>query len=822
MEQVTLQSWKIGILSTDYDLHPIRANLINLVARLRFEPIAFELPTMRVEPGVHSHEACVLAVEMSDILILIIDRRYGGLYLGIGPHSVTEEEFQRAYSLRKIVIPCVSRSAFDDRWISFRAVQKLMKDEGISESEARQKISPSYADRWEVLDFIEQVRKLDRDQYLVIYNSEAELLATVQGRLQGLSRFICSQIVEKQVQLINSLRSTSGLFESIGVTGDGGFFVNPPFQLLAGVTRKKKAISLLEGIQRQDTSILVTGDPGIGKSILLAQAFKRHARRAIRNRSYRLPFFISLRGIGARYHFTVLECISECCRNLLNKEPFPAFMLQDIKPVFYIDGFDETTDVPLSSELQRLADKEMLKCPFILCTRSGFAKETIDASLDFGSRIEFHIRLLKWSRRESLAFVRRYCSRVSNPSVQASLEKFLKDAPEDHPALQSPLLLALVVWLAVVDDTILLQDLDLDTIYSWFIHKWATREIQRYGTATARETGEQAKFLIKCWEMAAWIIYQHRHFGEFLKCSDLVTELTGLVGGSEWLARSVIFESLLTFASQHTIVTGMLHEQFLEYLLARGFVEGCISKSAPFPSYLNYQINFQVNRFIKAIWSRKDKRELFKTLEHLNEVFLLNLYKEGPESLNARVNSIYYISRVPLEDSARGILEDALHQGSDLYTKNGILFALVRLGNQEREKQLHSSLTEDKEADAINRGLHLVYFGDWTPKDELPPYRDDGVRGWRRTLTGMMSHVESNEKRFVNSRRLDIYIIRSFLQSRRQLGPFDAEHLDRIRASVASIRNQAIVSPEYFKDINRELSLLESLFQQLSSSAESR
>jgi len=819
MEQITLQNWKIGILSTDYDLHPIRAKVINLVAGLGFEPIAFELPTMRVEPGVHSHEACVLAIETSDIVILIIDRRYGGLYLGKGPYSITEKELLRAYELRKVIIPCISRKAFDDRWVSYRAAQKLMQDEGIDKSEARKRILPRYVDKWEVLDFIERVRKLDRDQYLVIYDNEADLLATIQGRLKGLSRFICGQIVEKQVHWIDSLRSTSGMFESIGVLGDVGFFVDPPFQLLSGVTRKKKAVSLLDSLQQQDTSILVTGDPGIGKSVLLAQAFKRHARRAIRNRSYRLPFFVSLRGVGAWYHFKILEYISECCRNFLRKKPFPTFTLEDIQPVFYIDGFDESTDIPSSLELQHLVDKEMVKFPFILCTRSGFAKETIDISLDFGSKIEFHMRLLKWSKSESLSFLRRYCSIVSNPRVEANLERFLKDAPDDHPVLQSPLLLALVAWLAIVDDTILFQDLDINTIYSWFIQKWATREIERYGKPFVTKTKEPAELLIKCWQMAAWIIYEHRHLGETLKISDLVRRLMHLVEGSEEFVKSPIFESLLTFAGQHTIVTGMLHEQFLEYLLARAFVEGCIAKSTPFPYYLNYQINFQVNRFIKAIWSRKSKSELLETLEHLKEVFISNLYGEDPESLNARVNSIYYSSRVPLEDSARNILEEALQQDTDLYTRNGILFALVRLGDWEREKQLYSSLIKNKEADAINRGLHLVYFRDWNPKNELPPYRDNGTHEWRRTLEGMMSHVESREKRFINSRRLDIYIIRSFLQSRGQLGPFNEEHLDRIRASVADLGNQGVVNPKYFEDISRELSLLESLVQRLSGNA---
>lgn len=708
MEQITLQNWKIGILSTDYDLHPIRGKIIKVVAELGFDPIAFELPTMRVEPGVHSHEACVLAVDLSDILILIVDRRYGGLYLGKGPYSVTEKEFLRAYSLRKVVIPCVSRKAFDDRWFCYRAVRKLMQDEGIDEPEARKRILPRYVDNWDVLDFIERIRKLDRDQYFVIYDNDADLLEAIQGRLKGLSRFVCSKIIEKQVRWINSLRSTSGMFESLGVLADVRFFVDPPFQLLSGLTRKRKAISFLDILQQQDTSILVTGDPGIGKSVLLIQGFKRHARQAIRNKSYRLPFFVSLRGVGAQYHSNVLEYISECCENFLRKKPFPTFTLQDIQPVFYIDGFDESTNVPSSSELRHLADKEMMNFPFILCTRSEFAKETIDTSLDLGSRIEFHMRLLKWSRCKAASFLRRYFSIVSNRRAQEILELFVNGMPEDHPVLQSPLLLSLIVWLTMVDDTILLQDLDLNTIYSWFIRKWAAREIGRYGKPPVPEIEGQTELLVKCWQMAAWIIYEQRRQGKFLRSSDLTSRLLHLVEGSEHFVESPSFESLLTFTGPRAIITGMLHEQFLEYLIACSFVEGCITKSVPFPDYLKYQINFQVNRFIKAIWSGMDTSELLKTLEHLREVFTSNLYGEDPESLNTRVNSIYYISRVPLEESAKGILNEALEYDTDLYTKNGILFALVRLGDREREKHLYRSLTENEEANAINRGLHLV------------------------------------------------------------------------------------------------------------------
>jgi len=83
------RTWKAGIISTDYDLHRTRKRVIRHLDALGFEVVAFERPNMRVEPHVHSHEACVRAIEVSDIIVLLVDRRYGGLYLGRGRYSVT-------------------------------------------------------------------------------------------------------------------------------------------------------------------------------------------------------------------------------------------------------------------------------------------------------------------------------------------------------------------------------------------------------------------------------------------------------------------------------------------------------------------------------------------------------------------------------------------------------------------------------------------------------------------------------------------------------------------------------------------------------------
>ena len=62
----------------------------------------------------------------------------------------------------------------------------------------------------------------------------------------------------------------------------------------------------------------------------------------------------------------------------------------------------------------------------------------------------------------------------------------------------------------------------------------------------------------------------------------------------------------------------MLHDQFMEYLLARWFVRRCIDRPDDLEIFLGKQINVDVNRFIKSIWltsSRDDLETIIKNLE---------------------------------------------------------------------------------------------------------------------------------------------------------------------------------------------------------------
>ena len=84
--------WVISILSTDYDLHDYRTAVISQLRSKRVNISAFELPDFPVEPDIHSHESCIRALDRADIALLVIDKRYGGIYVGDlnASQSITE------------------------------------------------------------------------------------------------------------------------------------------------------------------------------------------------------------------------------------------------------------------------------------------------------------------------------------------------------------------------------------------------------------------------------------------------------------------------------------------------------------------------------------------------------------------------------------------------------------------------------------------------------------------------------------------------------------------------------------------------------------
>lgn len=108
--------WVVGVISTDYDLKEERKKIVEMLDNLGFRVSAFERPDFPVEPNRHSHDVCLDAIDRLDIVVLIVNKRYGGFYVGNDLKlSITEEEFVKAVDQRKLIVTCVAEQTWNEK-----------------------------------------------------------------------------------------------------------------------------------------------------------------------------------------------------------------------------------------------------------------------------------------------------------------------------------------------------------------------------------------------------------------------------------------------------------------------------------------------------------------------------------------------------------------------------------------------------------------------------------------------------------------------------------------------------------------------------------
>ncbi|MBU7315380.1 DUF4062 domain-containing protein [Paenibacillus oleatilyticus] len=172
---------KIFISSTSYDLIDLRALVVDRLQKRGHEVLYHESPTFPANLGLHSHDQCIKAIKHCDIVVCLIDRRYGGLYQGkfnfsIEPFkiksdkveleitipaeklSITWCELIEAYNLKKHVITFARQKTLDEKQTR-RKNQELVS------------FRPAYAQGNEVFDFIDWITKKQENNWIVPFEN---------------------------------------------------------------------------------------------------------------------------------------------------------------------------------------------------------------------------------------------------------------------------------------------------------------------------------------------------------------------------------------------------------------------------------------------------------------------------------------------------------------------------------------------------------------------------------------------------------------------------------------------------------------------------
>jgi len=114
------------ISSTVLDFGGVRDELAAHLRRRGHLVLLSEERSFPVEPGVHSHDACLSAIRNATVFILLVGQRYGGEYLGQNK-SITWREWEEAIDNDLMLVVLVEAQANAAALEVFRARRQLTK-----------------------------------------------------------------------------------------------------------------------------------------------------------------------------------------------------------------------------------------------------------------------------------------------------------------------------------------------------------------------------------------------------------------------------------------------------------------------------------------------------------------------------------------------------------------------------------------------------------------------------------------------------------------------------------------------------------------------
>jgi len=789
--------WTIGIISTDYDLHDVRNNIIEELKSLKFQISAFEDSSFPVEPFTHSHEACLYALDRVDIVILIIDHRYGGLFLGKdGNVSITEKEFDKTISSNKIFIPCIRKSIWDERDYLSKQVKSLKKKYKDT-SKIRKLIQPIHAQNWDLIDFIEKIKKLDTDNYLVFFDDLSELRENIIGRLQGISRFICQRIVESQIDHVRALKTTTGLALSVGDVLDNNYYVEPPFIIKSGGKSKTKKIgNVIQHILERNLGLLIIGEPGIGKSTVILKAFIENAKNSIIDKSYTLPFYVSLRGKGINYHFSFEKYIEDCFIYYLKKEKYPLLSITDIYPILFIDGFDELSDDYSNFEIEKVLQNDFFNKNFIASSRTRFAEINLN-NITFGNKISLIVEIVDWDISHAKKYIRKFCNNRKRKDLISKIDDMLNASSDLHNIYINPLLLSLYLW--IIEESgmeIPININDKISLYDKCLKILANRESDKLRI--------QESILFHIWMNTSWLLYKKRFTGNFINIDDIISSCNKEIKlNKSYTEIKFSLFSTLFIINDYNEITGAIHEQFLEFLVAKLFNTSLLSDKQR-TDFFEIVLRPEINRIIRTIWSHENSHNKSKILDNLWLIYFNLVSSTNSNDISIRTHTIYHIGRMPISRSVE-LLKCAIEIEKNIAVRLSIYFGLIKKGDLLRESELFL-LLQNEEWDRANRGYHLVYYSDWSVNNETPPYFDLGVFSWERTFKALFNHILSTREEHYFLRRIELYTIKKFCISRNDFSYLTTEFIQSVENVLKEVKNK-----EFDKNILYEFEELKRL-----------
>lgn len=814
--------WIVSVLSTDYDLHDYRTAVINELKSRDITVSAFEEPDFPVEPGMHSHKACLTALDRVDIAILLIDKRFGGIYFDSKDqkHSITEEEFLTVATKEKPYLVFVSNQTWDERHkyttelIDWGKKQGYSKEEIKREENIRQfdeQYVCAHVDSVQTIKFVESIHraydKYCQSNWITQYSDIDDLVNKVQGKLKGLSRYFIERIVCEQAKKIGNRHTSTGFSLSLRDVIEKGYYLEPSFCIESGGLEEGEFFGdKIKNTLKQGASALVYGEAGYGKTTVLAKSYFEHVDEFLTEKSYQIPFYLWLKEKNCDYHFNVLTYIEESFLDDLGKKHYPYLDITGIQPIFYVDGFDEIAEKMLPDQVERISRTEVFQRPVLLTCRYQYARRYIN-NFSFSEKFSAIVRIESWTQSKAIEYIETFCRVKRKESGFAKkIQQLITDNEDLASIINSPLLLTMLLW--IVEQNRMQVPENIRTRIQLFrtsIHYLAKRELARLNLSE--------KFvddLVHVWAHASWDVYFCRLKGREARLSELIARLKKLLPQMPFEYYPTLFEAL--FDSADDTVFGTFHEQFLEYLVACAIFNACQSKEYPYPDFLQYVMRPEINRYFRGIWNESTEEAKEDVVENLQAQYMENAGKEDQVAISKRVHAVYHVCRLDSPKRSE-FIQRAFGIERHLSVLLSLFFGAIKIGDLEREQEFYDLLIKDQESNLANRGYHLAYYSDAIMGGSFP-FFDDNQRAWKGTLEAILRHFKSLDENHYFLRRIELLTMQQFIQGRNTVDPLTEEIIAELSTLISNSPHKNQYT-EFQKKIETAFENLKSVYNQL-------
>jgi len=181
---------KVFLSSTCHDLPDERDALYAHLRSHGYDIIDSRGADFRVIPGLHSYDVCKSNIERSDIVVVVIGFRYGGIAQTHSENvSITREEYRHAIALSIPTIVFARREIEEERKVLKDICREQAKSDAAVFEELKEQTMWRTRDL-KVFEFVEEITYSEKNNWISYYRNIRELIEGVDSRLKGVNEWV--------------------------------------------------------------------------------------------------------------------------------------------------------------------------------------------------------------------------------------------------------------------------------------------------------------------------------------------------------------------------------------------------------------------------------------------------------------------------------------------------------------------------------------------------------------------------------------------------------------------------------------------------------